>query len=174
MAFYPGRIAHHIERNNPETGAVTTAVAPPYNRTRATWIWPKMYVIPKTARNPELAEDLVDFLMRRDNIAALSMSVPVHSIPPVKDVLESPDFLADPMNAKYKDAIAVEINILEYAMNPSMEHAGLINPYYGAFVGTNIVTNAVQRVMIEGADPKQALQRAAKEMDTFLEKVKQE
>ncbi|MBE3142743.1 MAG: extracellular solute-binding protein [Planctomycetes bacterium] len=172
MVFYPGRITEHIERNKPEIGNVTRAVAPPYNRAKATWIWPKMYVIPKSAKNPELAEEYVNFLMKTENIAALSNTVPVHSIPPVKDVLEDSGFLANAMNAKYKEAVKVEMGLLQFAKNPSQEHSGVVNPYYGAFVGTNILTNAVQKVMVEDVEPRVALETAASQMNEFLAKAK--
>lgn len=173
MAFYPGRIAHHIERVDPEVGLVTKAVAPPRNRANATWIWPKMFLIPKLAENPELGEDFIEFLMRPEKIAEFSNTVPVHSIPPVKDVLNNPDFLANPMNSKYKDSIALELNILDYAVNPSMEHPGKINPYYGALTGTTIISDAVQEVMINDVAPEVALEKAAKKMNDFINKIKE-
>lgn len=172
MVYYPGRITSHIERINPAVGEKTIALNPPYDKRPATWIWTKMLVISQQTRNRELAKQFVEFFMRPDNLALFSSTVPIHSIPTVKEVYKNAAFVQNPLNKKYADALEVEQDILKYAKDASYEYPDKPNPYYAYVSGSFIISDIMQDVMINGVSPAKAVATGVTRLKQLVADVK--
>lgn len=171
MVYYPGRITSHIERINPALAEKTVALEPPFEKRSATWNWTKMLVATK-GKNQKLAKEFVKFFMRPENLAVFSSTVPIHSIPTLKDVYQHPTFANNPLNKKYAAALEVEQSILKHARDASYEHASKPNPYYAYVSGSFIISDMLQDVMIKGVPPTKAVANGVARMKQLLADVK--
>jgi len=133
---------------------------------------PMKWIMFKGCKNPELARDFLTFWFEPERLIQWYHAEPVFLAPAEKPVIESKAYWENPLIKKYKNAMEKLIALNETAVDPNMEHPGILQPNTGIITQRLIITECLQEVVLEKASPEEAAARAHKRMEEFISKPK--
>ncbi|NLJ38671.1 MAG: extracellular solute-binding protein [Candidatus Atribacteria bacterium] len=125
MVYYPFRLVSHVRNNNPDLLEKTKAMFPPLppkGGTKSMWGGPNVWVLFKDAPNTEEAKEFVKFFMTGANYAKFLRTVPFHLVPVRMSMMNSPEFLEDPLIKSRVDFLQLAMDSLPYVRDLSKEH----------------------------------------------------
>lgn len=125
MAYYPFRMVSHVRNNNPDLLEKTKAVFPPLppeGGTKCMWGGPNLWVLFKDVPNIEEAKEFVKFFMTGANYAKFLRTVPFHLVPVRMSMMNSPEFLEDPLIKSRPDFLQLAMDSLPYVRDLSKEY----------------------------------------------------
>jgi multiple sugar transport system substrate-binding protein len=135
------------------------------------------------AKNTEAARKFLQYIVSGDRLRDFSLTVFPHLVPPLKSVQQA-------VIAAAKDKLggrAGEIGPLAFDLSNSLNFedeagatfsggrivkSGVSNPYIGPIVARHIPAQVVQRVVINGEDPKAAAAWGAEQMQKIVDDLK--
>ncbi len=166
---YGMRILAHLQRHAPDlmsvTGAFLLPKGPRPGGRHVSHLWVKGWAIPKGARQPEAAKAFVRFLETGDRQVRWLHSVPVHNWPARKSTATNPAFLDHPLmrTPLGQDAFRILQKAIEHGVFPTLE-TGTFNPQMPKVLEARILSRLVQRVVVGGVPPAEAVTMAAGEI----------
>ncbi|WP_414901588.1 ABC transporter substrate-binding protein [Sphingomonas flavalba] len=170
--IYSGRVLANVAAQNPRIADVIDCVAyPTLSRAIPSWTFndfPSLF-IPKGSRNPALAKAFAISLFSPDIYTAQLRATPGHILPTLKGIVDDPVYLADPLIGKYQREIAM---MAKHAANG--HNLGMESPTHhpnlraGEIIASNCIAELVQRVVLEGEPPRQAVGRAADTLERLM------
>ncbi len=156
-SIYTGRVLTNVSEKNPAIEPHIEALPYPYRRDGgrpfATNSFASQF-IPKGSKNVDEAKLFAAFQYRPDMYVKFLHSAPGHLLPVLTSIGNSPDYLNHPLLARHKAAVAVMVDEASWGgapVKPSKEHALILKS--GDIFGANVMANALQRIVVDGATP---------------------
>lgn len=171
MTYFYGRVTSYIERGKPDIGFVTKAIPPPVapGGKPYGWMYPDTLVIASASKAIPEAKRFVQFLMEPKNNVQILTTVPIHFVPSLKSVLNDPTFLSDPLVSKYKSILDAEVQYANvWGRHMLREYEGTINPKVGEVYGSMIISDALQRYIIQGQSAQEVVSWAQGELEKIV------
>lgn len=180
MAVYMGRLLSHVADNNPEIAEQTAAVQWPAEKVDATGGGWENYVVYKDSEVKEEAMRWLEFLTTTKESVKFLHTAPGHVLPPIndEDILEA--YVQHPLLQEHQDDLEVILKSQEFGIE-TVNEAGVIqdgkvvnddlvlNPYTNEIIKKNILSQMVQKVIIGGEGPQEAIEWAEKEIMKIME-----
>jgi ABC-type glycerol-3-phosphate transport system substrate-binding protein len=119
-------------------------------------------VIPRAARDMELSKQMALTLLKTDNYVRFLHVTPSHNLPNLKSVAASAEFTANPIITKYRPEVDTMLAATAKGrslLKESSEHTS--NTHAGAILGSRVMVEALQDVIIGGMTPQAAAARGA-------------
>ena len=181
MSIYEGRLLSRIAANNPEIEPLTAATQWPAEKVEATeGLW-KSYVVYEGSEVKEEAKKWLEFLTTSQESLQFLQTVPGHLLPPINDDEIVEEYAKDPLLEKHPDDLEVILKSAEIAIDQVGEsgaiqdgkvvHDRIVNPYMNQISQRNIISQMVQKVVLEGEDPQAALDWAEAEILNIMESM---
>jgi ABC-type glycerol-3-phosphate transport system substrate-binding protein len=133
---------------------------------------PMKWILFKGCKNPELAKDFLTFWFEPKRLVRWYHAEPIFLAPAEKAVIESKEYWEDPLLKKYKNAVEKLIALNETAVDPNMEHPGVLQPNTGIITQRLIITECLQEVVLGKYSPEEAAAKAHKRMEELVSKPK--
>lgn len=167
MTYYYGRALSTIKKRNP--GIMDKIGSFRIKRDKyVSWIAIENLVLMKASKHKDIAKKFIKFYMTHPAYMDILHSVPGHYWSPLKTVGESEIFLSHPLFKEHQDIIkAVGAGNSDGNYDPT-EHIGVPNPYQDIIVNTAITQDVVQKVLLKGESPKDALAWGQKKMEETM------
>jgi multiple sugar transport system substrate-binding protein len=176
MTIYSGMapFSKAIETN--PTVAQGTAVSPLPTRLsnqtpRARWTT-TAWSIMKDTKYPELAKDFILFFFDVNRMIKYYHADPIFTGPGEKPVIESKEYWSNNVIQKYRHILEQYIKAADGAIDPIMEHPGVMQPNTSIILQRLIVTDCVQEVVLGKFSAEEAAARAHKRMEELVTKPK--
>lgn len=169
--WYWGRVLDNVERKNPAMADKIGAVLIKKKK--------KVYKggmdtigIMKNAPHPELGKKFLKFFMESEQYVKSLHTPAGHFFPSRRSAAKSEAFLSHPHFKKHPDLIET---LQEAAANTAMftwEPGGIVNPYANAVETSHVIDDVVQKVLIKGESPEEALAWGATKMRKIIKEAK--
>lgn len=121
-----------------------------------------VYMVFRSARHKEEIAKLILFLMRPENVAYWCNRRPIGQIPVTRSALDHPSYWENPQVKRHKDMVQTLAKIVEYGHSGYMYYGP--HPYAGRAYGSLILTDMVQKVIVDGWSSKKTVEWGAKEI----------
>ncbi len=121
-----------------------------------------VFMIFRSARHKEEIAELILFLMRPENIAYWCNRRPIGQIPVTKSALNHPTFWENPKVGRHRDMVQTLAKIVEYGHSGYMYYGP--HPLAGRVYGALVLTDMIQKVIVDGWSSKQAVEWGAQEI----------
>ncbi len=170
--IYTGRVLGNVAAQNPSIADSVTCVIYP-TKTADTKAWtfndfPSVF-IPAQSKNIEATKNFAASLFNPDGYIQQLHAAPGHVLPVLKSINENPDYQANEIIQKYPEevdlmssAAAGGFNLgYESASHPSNEKAGEV-------VGSGLIAEMVQRVVLNGDNVDEVLSDTAKGIEAIM------
>jgi ABC-type glycerol-3-phosphate transport system substrate-binding protein len=163
-APYSGRVLINVQAQNPKLAdSISVAPFPMPTGGRDVFVGDfQSMVIPKAAKDQELSKQMALTLLKTDNYVRFLHVTPSHNLPNLKSVAASAEFSANPTIAKYHAEVDTMIAATAKGrslLKESLEHT--TNTQAGAILGSRVMVEALQDVIIGGMSPQAAAARGA-------------
>jgi len=163
-----GRLLLYLERYAPNLSGKTSAYLLPAGKKRAACVWAESFTVFKDSKYPEEGKKFLKFFYSNDIYREFLLTMPILMLPWREGVMKDPEFLNDPMNLKFADALNSTLDAVQYGYNITLEFWDEANPNLGPVWGSRALTDMVQRVVIKGIDPAIAIQWAVDQVKGIL------
>lgn len=181
MAVYEGRLLSRVATNNPEIEPHTAAVQWPAEKVEATeGLW-KSYVVYEGSEVKEEAKKWLEFLTTSQESLQFLQTVPGHLLPPINNEKILAEYAKHPLLEKHPEDLEVILKSAEIAIdqvgesgaiqNGQVVHDRIVNPYMNQISQRNIISQMVQKVVLDGEDPQKALDWAEAEILKIIESM---
>jgi multiple sugar transport system substrate-binding protein len=158
--LYTGRVLANVAVQNPKIDQFVRCSRFPYRREGGRY-WhaagfPSQF-IPKGAANVAEANMVAAFQYRPEIYTKFLLGAPGQNIPVLKGISTSEAFLGNPILARHKREVATLVEICSEAetfSKPSPQHK--LNPKLGLVWTSWVLGEIVQKVVVEGMQPKAA------------------
>ena len=157
----------HIAKST-AIGAIPTRLTsqPPKAR------WSNMgWMIMKDSKNIELSKAFLKMWFEPERLIKFYHVSPIFVVPGEYPVIESDAYWAHPLLTEYKDAIMQMIELNKSAVDPAMEHEGILQPNTSIINQRLLVAECVQEVIIGKKSPEEAAAKAHKKMEKLIAKL---
>lgn len=180
IAPYMGRLLSSVKANNPDLLDKTMAipfVAGTYNKANyGNW---DSYVVYQAAGNVDIAKKFVAFLTTGDQAFEFLRTVPGHLIPPLLSMRNSPKLWDEPLMQSHKQDVETVFKDAETALNigneagaidadGKMTNTRVLNPYANALLSQNVFAQVIQKVVLEGQTPEDAVAWGQQEIERII------
>lgn len=174
-----GRSAGYIEKYAPKgTGdvqhfGVMRKPRGPSGKTTAAQIDAEPWMIFKNARYPNEAAEFLKFFFKEENYIKYLHTVPIHLLPTLKSVRNSPAYQANAMYQRWKDWVEMDYYYLERDLaKPTLivEWDDLKLPFLLEIFGSNILPDMVTDA-VRGMPSAQAAARAQARAEELITKL---
>jgi multiple sugar transport system substrate-binding protein len=154
------------------TGIAAVPVHRPDQSPKARWVNVEWAIL-KECRNPALAKDFLLFFHEPERLTQWYLQTDqTYQVPGEKPVIESKAYWAGKDIVKYKHLIEKYIQLSETAIDPVMEHPGILQPNTTVINQRLLITDCVQEVVLGRLSPEKAAEKAAKKMEELVAKQK--
>ncbi len=170
--IYTGRVLGNVNAQNPPIAdSITCVTYPTKSEDIAAWTFndfPSVF-IPKQSKNINIAKAFAASLFNPDGYIQQLHAAPGHVLPVLKSINENPKYQANAIIQKYPEevelmsqAAAGGFNLgYESAAHPSNEKAGEV-------VGSGVIADMVQRVVLNGENADQVIGDTAKAIEDIM------
>ncbi|MBW2057730.1 MAG: sugar ABC transporter substrate-binding protein [Deltaproteobacteria bacterium] len=163
-------------RINPTVANGTAIAAVPTRlssqKPKARWVNVEWAVL-KDCRNPELAKDFLLFFHEPKRMTQWYLTTDqTYQVPGEKPVIADKDYWAGEQIVKYKPLIEKYIDLSKTAIDPVMEHPGILQPNTTIINQRLLITDCVQEVVLGKLSAEKAAAKAAKRMKRLVAKKK--
>jgi len=170
--IYAGRVLKNVNDQNPGIAdQVTCALYPRISTEVKPWTFndfPSVF-IPKGVDNIDKAKAFAAFLFQPPGYIRQLHGAPGHVLPVLRTIAESPEYLADPIIQKYPDEVKLMAEAAAAGHNLGYESpAHKSNPKAGEIIGSNVLAEMVQRVVLNGEDIKAVLGDTATKLEALM------
>jgi len=176
MTMYSGMAPFAKAVRINETVASGTAIAAVPTRLvtqepKARWVNVEWAML-KDCRNPELAKDFLMFFHEPKRLTQWYLQTDqTYQVPGEKPVIDSEEYWAGEEIVKYKHIIEKYIELSKTAIDPVMEHPGILQPNTTIINQRLLITDCIQEVVL-GKPAEKAAAKAAKRMEELVAKKK--
>ena len=129
--------------------------------------------IMKNSPHPELGKKFLKFFMKSKQYTKSLHTPAGQFFPSRRSVAKSETFLSHPLFKKHPDLIET---LQEAAANTAMftwEPGGVVNPYANPIETAHVIDDVVQKVLIKGESPEEALAWGDAKMKKILKEAKE-
>lgn len=170
--IYTGRVLGNVNAQNPPIAdSVTCVTYPTKSADIPTWTFndfPSVF-IPKQSQNIDAAKAFAASLFNPDGYIQQLLAAPGHVLPVLKSINDNPQYQSNDIIQKYpaevelmSQAAAEGFNLgYESADHPSNEKAGEV-------VGSGVIADMVQRVVLNGENPDQVIGETTKAIEDIM------
>jgi len=164
MAVYSGRPLINVNTQNPSLADKISVAFFPYRREGKDYglcAFDSLF-IPKGSKNVAEARKLAAWLYRPESYVPFLHATPGHHLPVLKSVAQSASYNDQPLLTKYKAEVDTMTASTARAFNeikPSNAHPFIRKA--GEITGSNILAETLQRVVVENAPVKAAVEAGA-------------
>jgi multiple sugar transport system substrate-binding protein len=169
--WYWGRLLDNVEQKNPaiadKIGAVLIR-----KKNRVYKGGMDTIGVMKNSPHPELGKKFLQFFMKSDHYLKSLHTPAGQFFPSRRSAAKSETFLSHPLFKKHPDLIHT---LQEAAANTAMftwEPGGIVNPYANPIETAHVIDDVVQRVLIKGESPQEALAWGATKMREIIKQAK--
>ena len=150
--------------------AVPTRLAS--QKPKARWVNVEWAML-KDCRNPELAKDFLLFFHEPNRMTQWYLTTDqTYQVPGEIPVIESKEYWAGKEVVKYKPLIENYIDLSKTAIDPVMEHPGILQPNTTIINQRLLITDCIQEVVLGKHSAEKAAAKAAKRMKELVAKQK--
>jgi multiple sugar transport system substrate-binding protein len=163
-APYSGRVLINIQSQNPKLADDVSVVPFPMGPGgRDVFVGDfQSLVIPKAAKSFAQSKRMAMTLLQRDNYVRFLHVTPSHNLPNLKSVATSKEFAANPIITRYHKEVDVMIEATAKGRSLLKESpAHPTNFKAGTILGSRVMVEALQDVIIGGVTPQAAAARGA-------------
>jgi multiple sugar transport system substrate-binding protein len=177
MSFYTGRMIQMIETHNELLRTpITTAIKIPEGEIRAVGAPFDYYCVMKDSKYVEEAKDFVEFISQPERNLMWCHTVPGNSIPPLRDLAYSDDFLGHEQLLAWEDEVKVMLDEFEdVLLHPSISAgftvtgtdvvvSGQNNPIASSAYTLRIVSEGLQQYILGQMTAEEAIDSIAQQM----------
>lgn len=170
--IYAGRVLKNVNDQNPTIADhITCRTYPTKSKEIPAWTFndfPSIW-IPKGTANLEQAKTLAAFLLQPPFYIQQLHAAPGHVLPVLKTIAEDPAYLADPIIKKYPEEVQLMAAASAGGYNLGFETAEhQPNPKANDIIASNVLAEMVQRVCLNGEEPKAVLGETATRLDALM------
>jgi len=182
MTIYQGRVIARVAKEAPDIDTKYSIIpVPTSGKLDIQFGAYTYYSIGKNCQNPEATKEFLKFLTTGERALKVAMSAPGHITPALHSVSKLVDSYDDEFVRNHIDKIKFSFNhaagkTFNEAVNAggvkgtSFEYNGILNTNYSNIRQFNILSNMVQRVLIQNADPETVCKDAQKELLEILKR----
>lgn len=153
-----------------DIAAVPTRLAS--QKPRARWVNVEWAVL-KDCQNPELAKDFLMFFHEPERMTQWYLTTDqTYQVPGEKPVVESKEYWAGEEIVKYKHLIEKYVDLSKTAIDPVMEHPGILQPNTTIINQRLLITDCIQEVVLGRLSVEDAAAKASKRMKKLVAKKK--
>ena len=135
--------------------------------------WSNMgWMIMKGSKNIEAAKDFTVFWLQPERMVQYYHVDPIFVVPGEKPVIALKSYWGNDLIAKYKLAVEKMIELNETAVDPAMEHPGILQPNTSVINQRLLVAECVQDVVLGNMPAEKAAAKAQKKMENLIAKQK--
>ena len=170
--IYAGRVLNNVNEQNPTIADfVTCRTYPTKSPDIASWTFndfPSVW-IPKGVKNLEASKKFAAFLFEPPGYIQQLHAAPGHVLPVLKTIAESPEYLDNPIIKKYPEEVKLMAASAAAGYNLGYEtSAHQPNAKANDIIASNVLAEMVQRVVLNGEDPKAVLADTAAKLDALM------
>jgi len=184
MCWYLGRVFSHVYMHAPDIKHFVECIPLPKGRMRASYYDPSVVCVMNTTKYPEAAKKFVKFLVTGEPCVRFLLTVPGHMLPALKSVQKLWLVSENEIVKDHPESMKVLAGASSYGTSFSLNAGGIdpvnlktkwtgkINPYGPIYRGNDVGTRIVQKVIIEGATPEEAIKWGAEELNRLITEAK--
>lgn len=173
--YYWGRLSSEVFKQNPRVGEAMGLAIMPKKRTSLSSTALTGLGVFKASRHPQEAKKFLRFLLDVPNYAAVVTAVPTAYAPARNSVAASQAYASEPFIQKHQDLFKVLLEALNHGGHFAAEHpGGSVNPYFGRIDAANVIPDLVQKVLLQGVSPEEAVAWAHGRIAEIIEQAKKE
>ena len=166
--IYAGRVLANVTAQNPGIAdSVTCATYPTIGKDVPAWTFndfPSVFV-PKAAKDMAMTKKFVVSLYNPEGYIKQLLGAPGHVLPVLKPIASNPEYLANPIIKKFQTEVDLMAGAAAGGFNLGFESpTHKPNPAGGKVVNSNVIAEMVQRVCLNGEDPKIVVGDTAKKI----------
>jgi multiple sugar transport system substrate-binding protein len=170
--IYGGRVLANVAGQNPKIAdQIACATYPTMSADIPAWTFndfPSLF-IPKGAANLAETKAFAKSLFDPKGYIPQLNAAPGHVLPVIKSIGENPDYLANPLIAKYRDDVALMSQAAAAGHNLGYEtSAHRPNVRAGEIIASNAIAELVQRVILNGENPRQAVGATVQKLEGLM------
>jgi multiple sugar transport system substrate-binding protein len=170
--IYTGRVLANVnEQNPPIADHVTCATYPTISKDVGSWTFndfPSVF-IPKQAGDMEATKKFAASIYDGEGYIQQLHAAPGHVLPVLKTVAEDPAYLNNPIIEKYKAEVDLMSEAAAAGHNLGWESpAHKPNVKAGAIVGSGVLAEMVQRIVLNDEDATQVIGETAKAIEDIM------
>ncbi|MDQ0390520.1 ABC transporter substrate-binding protein [Labrys monachus] len=170
--IYAGRVLANVTAQNPSIADfVTCATYPTKSADIPAWTFndfPSVF-IPKGVDNLAETKAFAAFLFEPAGYIPQLHAAPGHILPVLKTIAEDPAYLANPIIQKYKAEVSLMSSAAAAGNNLGFETAQhKPNLKANEIIASNVIAELVQRVVLNGEEPKATVGDIAKKLDDLM------
>ena len=153
-----------------DIAAVPTRLAT--QKPKARWVNVEWAML-KDCRNPDLAKDFLMFFHEPKRLIQWYLKTDqTYQVPGEKPVIDSKEYWAGEDIVKYKSLIEKYVDFSKTAVDPVMEHPGILQPNTTIINQRLLITDCIQEVVLGKLSAEKAAAKAAKRMEELVAKKK--
>ncbi|MCB1493425.1 MAG: carbohydrate ABC transporter substrate-binding protein [Rhodobiaceae bacterium] len=170
--IYTGRVLINVnEQNPPIADYVTCATYPTISKDVGPWTFndfPSVF-IPKQAGDMDMTKKFAASLYDGEGYIQQLHAAPGHVLPVLKTVAEDPRYLDNPIIKKYTAEVDLMSAAAAAGYNLGWESkAHKPNVKAGAVVGSDVLAEMVQRIVLNGEDTSQVIGETSKAIEDIM------
>jgi ABC-type glycerol-3-phosphate transport system substrate-binding protein len=170
MTYYYGRALSTVEKRNPKIMDKLGTFMVKKDK-YVSWTAIENMTVMKASKHQEAAKKFIKVFLTDPAYVDILHSVPGHYYPPLKTVAGSKQFLSHPLFKKHPD-IFEDLTLAGTQGNyDPCEHPKAPNPNQDIVINTAITQDIVQKVLLKGESPKEALAWGQKKMEETLKEI---
>lgn len=170
--IYTGRVLVNVNDQNPPIADFITCVTyPTISADVAPWTFndfPSVF-IPAQSRHKDAAKEFAAFLFQPEGYIRQLHAAPGHVLPVLRSISENPLYLDNPIIEKYTEEVDLMAAAAAGGFNlgyESPDHAS--NPKAGEIIASNVISEMVGRVILNGDDVDTALSDASQAIEAIM------
>jgi multiple sugar transport system substrate-binding protein len=170
--IYAGRVLANVNQQNPGIAdSITCTTYPTISASVPSWTFndfPSVF-IPKGPANVAETKAFAAFLFEPAGYIPQLLAAPGHILPVLKTIASDPAYLANPIIKKYKAEVILMANAAAGGNNLGFETAKhKPNLKANEIIASNVIAELVQRVVLNGEEPKATVGDIAKKLDGLM------
>ena len=170
--IYAGRVLANVTEQNPGIAdSVTCAVYPRMSTDIAPWTFndfPSIF-IPAQGKHKDITKKFAAFLYDPEGYVKQLLAAPGHILPVVKGIVSNPSYQANPIVQKYSAEVELMAAASAGGFNLGYESpAHQSNDKGGEVVASGLISQMVQRVILNGENVDTVLGETAKGIDAIM------
>lgn len=170
--IYTGRVLGNVSAQNPSIAdSVTCVIYPTKSADVEPWTFndfPSVF-IPAQSKNIEVTKKFAASLFNPDGYIQQLHAAPGHVLPVLKSINENPDYQANEIIQKYPEEVDLMSSAAAGGFNLGYESAShSSNEKAGEVVGSGLIAEMVQRVILNGDNVDEVLSDTAKGIEAIM------
>lgn len=170
--IYAGRVLANVTAQNPAIAdSVTCATYPTISKDVAPWTFndfPSVF-IPKDAGNMDVTKKFAAFLFEPKGYIPQLLAAPGHILPVLKTIAQDPTYMDNAIIKKFPAEVALMSKAAAAGKNLGYENDGWkANVKANEIIGSNLIAELVQRVVLNGEDAKATVKDVSGRMDAIM------